>query len=318
VTWAPCVFAGLALPPSPALRGVPAHGREDVPTDVVPALDADALRVAGHLDDLDITLRSSSGKQTPISITLPPNHGYFEIQPEAALEPYTAYTLTVLGELGYGAREPQELSLSFITGAGPLDSAPKPVSGVVQHWRAPHGASEDFAGEGACIGFSVPETDELVETRFTDPGYSNRPFPFSDDVGFDGLHAGTFLSDLSDGGNYFPPCVQFRRRAINGTFSEPTTTCGTYAPIYSVEGFDAQPSCTEAGFVSAEILDSSLPGATAHAAEGGSSSSCSLERPRGSPATSLVVLALGAGLAARRASERRRRLSPSSAPASDT
>src|SRR3954471_14217931 len=163
VTCAPSVFAGALLPPSPALRGVPADAAVNVPTDAVPALDADALAPTHSLHELDFTLRSSSGKQTPIRITLPSNHGYVEIRPDTALEPYTAYTLTVqLGELGNG--QPQELSLSFTTGAGPLDSAPQPVSGVVQHWRAPHGGSEDYAGEGACIGFSAPEENELVET----------------------------------------------------------------------------------------------------------------------------------------------------------
>jgi hypothetical protein len=180
----------------------------------------------------------------------------------------------------------------------------------VQHWRAPHGASEDYPGEGACIGFSEPGPDELVETRFTDPGYPERPFPFSDDVFYDGLHAYTFLSDLNDGGVYLPPCVQFRRRAINGTFSEPTTTCGTESPIYAVEGFDAQQRCTEVGFVDAKILDEAMAGSNPPSSAGDSSASCSFGRGETSSGTPVVVVALGAWLAVRRAIERARRARP--------
>jgi len=314
---------GGALPRlPPRLWGVPASGREGVPTNVVPAFDAAYLGIGLErtLDGLQFALRTSAGQEIPIDVSLSQGAGYLSIQPARPLEPYTTYLLEAVILQPIARDDPDSLSLSFTTGAGPLDSVPPPISGVVQHWWSPEGASEDHPGEGLCVGFPATAGDELVETRYVKPESGNPDPALTDAFYLDAtLEAEPFLTASGDGGraasNYHDLCVRLRRRAIDGSFSAPTTACSSYAPIYVVDrGYDAQAECGS-GFVDAETLSaagtpepplrSGASAAPRWPTDRADSAGCSIERRRSGSRLPVAVLALGAGLVARRARARK-------------
>jgi len=286
------------------LRGIPAEEQTDVPTDVVPAFDAERLGlgfVRGS-NDLTFTLRLASGDPVQLTPDEFANGQYLVVRPARELEPNTPYVLALHVAPLSPDEDAQDLSVSFSTGAGPLDSVAQPISGSVQHWWAREGGGEDFPGEGTCVGIAG---NDLVEARFLDPDDASGA-PSVSDSPYAGLHVGPFLANLGDGASgYQAPCIRLRRRAINDTFSEPTVTCGTYAPIYVIgQGGEASSKCTESGFIDTPTmttLSAPLPANAGHSSAA-STWSCNLPRQRSpSFATSLLVLALGVCAAVRRA-----------------
>ena len=226
--------------PPPELRGVPSDGQEDVPTDVVPVYSVSSLNAFGDPSGL-FRLRSVDGDEVAIT-TSPAGNWHGELRPEAALEPFTAYVVEAYGRSG---EEGVTVSLTFTTGAGPLARAPEPPPAFVQHFELAPDAewSSCDTDRGTCL--AVPRGDLYLLTYdggvAPDPGY---------------LIDGPYATDYS--GISGIQCLEVRRRAINGSYSEPTRVCLGDAPSFVLEG-DSSMTCTEAGIVHAGALVTDTP-----------------------------------------------------------
>lgn len=292
VLLAPPVFAGATLPPRPSLVMYPHDTQTGVPIDVEPLIQGSPLEPS-DLGSVQVAVKSEHGEDVPVSVDVDSENSAIVIRPQSELAVNTTYAVTITFDVSLEQRE--MLTSSFTTGAGPLDAAPQPVSAVVQHWWSPAGSSEDWAGQGTCIGLG---SDDLVEVRSTVVG----------DIGTEvssftpGFYSGAFNVNAMDGPGYAPPCFQLRRRALNGSFSEPTVACGSLSPIYVADGAQAQSACTETGMVGVESLDSyaqALP-----PADLSKTHSCSITQhasSSSSPRSAVSLLILGVLLRCRRA-----------------
>jgi hypothetical protein len=135
--------------------------------------------------------------------------------------------------------------LTFTTGAGPLARAPEPPPAFLQHFEL--GPDVDWTscdlGGGTCL--ALPKGDLYLMTH--DGGVAP-------DAGY--LLNGPHVTDYS--GIAGIQCLQIRRRAINGSYSEATRVCLGDAPAFVLEG-DSSMECTEAGIVHAGALVTDIP-----------------------------------------------------------
>jgi MYXO-CTERM domain-containing protein len=220
------------LPP-PALVGMPADGDTGVATDVRPVYDVNrsGLRTP---DSATFELTSASGATVPITLQHRVS-SHFEIVPARELEPLTTYTLRGRWRASSWDIEATG-TLSFTTGAGPVDGTPEAPRASMRHYRL-HGAVLDScAGPavGTCVSLPL---GGLVQVSYLDSfgqeiGPSSEPNTTS---GWGSLTAGPFFDDLAgiDQGTNFS-CVVLRTRAANGSLSSPTVMCGSDAPLFEL------------------------------------------------------------------------------------
>lgn len=115
--------ARACLQPAPprALVGYPAHGADDIPTDVVPFYDAVTADL-GELGAVSFRLESASGDVIPV--TSDSKYVWsFTLTPARSLEPQTTYTLTAAIAMDPNASP--LAPISFSTGAGPMPGLPR-------------------------------------------------------------------------------------------------------------------------------------------------------------------------------------------------
>jgi hypothetical protein len=126
--------------------------------------------------------------------------------------------------------------LSFTTGAGPVDDAPKAPVASMRHYRL-RGVnlnSCDPPPIGTCVSMPVGPLVQVThldnagrEIESSEPGSTILP----------DLTGGPFFDDLTanDQGRNLT-CVVLRTRAVNGDLSSPTVSCGEDAPLYELTG----------------------------------------------------------------------------------
>jgi len=237
---------GQAAEAAPVLLGLPAADQDQVPTDVVPVYDLEALlRGSGVLllDSFGFSLRDTQGEEVALTEERVGSL-HLALRPAAELRPFTTYVIEARVPLVEAPE--QAVQLSFTTGAGRLGELPLPLlsASLERFLTAQGGGAACELTEGLCV--ALPP-GEWFEVTFLDP---------SQDVPPPTLHAGPYLT-------YLPPvtippsglCIQLRRRAINGLFSPPEVVCGSFNQV-SVLGGSAASSCTENGLVEVERLSS--------------------------------------------------------------
>jgi hypothetical protein len=214
-------------------RTLPAQGQEGVPTDVAMLVELSAM----HLDPSDplsglCTLRTLDGVLVP-STTERVADWHAEVRPAAALASGTSYELAIRVPLEDGSVVTE--TVTFTTGTGPLEAELSPPVGLLQHWVISPDVplnSCDRLREGTCVALPA---GELVEATALHAGGVEAPGA--------SLHDGPFTHDLTGRGSF--ECIRLRRRAMNGTYSEPSVLCGADAP--SVELSGPELSCTTDG-----------------------------------------------------------------------
>ena len=219
------------------LSGAPVADQVEVPTDVVPVYDLNALG-SQDWEKTRFTLRSAEGAEIALGKEEAAS-GHVALRPAEPLQPDTRYVLRATYSYYDDGELQIDQSLSFTTGAGPLPAGeqPAPIEAAQQYWFSHNGANTaacDFWLEGACVGIPA---GELVEVRYVLPG-GERSGPY--------LHDGPFETDVHEYTIDGEVCIELRRRALNGVLSEPSTTCGSELPRVALVG-DAVPSCVETG-----------------------------------------------------------------------
>ena len=223
--------------PAPTLRGLPADGQEDVPTDVVPLYNLDRLN-AFALENVSFVLRTEAG--APVATeTEELIRPAAEIRPLEPLEPLTRYVLEATAPGATG--EPTTLTLSFTTGAGPLSAPPEAPRATLQHWRFAADVeltSCDANAVGTCV--ALPQ-GELTEVLAMTPagGRDASAFLVQGPLGYN------LVADSALRGHPFT-CVRLRQRAMNGVYSEPVKLCGADAETKVLAG-NSSLSCTPSG-----------------------------------------------------------------------
>ncbi len=230
-SWQAEALACVTAAPPPALVGVPAAGDTDVPTDVVLFYE----RTPFDLEPVGVLLTSSDGAQVAVTVNL---HSLnLELTPQSQLLPNTLYTLGGTWKTFSGE---SSLELSFTTGAGPLTAPPSSPKPVLQHYRIEGDDLTSCSPPTAGTCFALP-ADSVVGSTYVDA--TGQPQGSFGEV----LHLGSFFDYLSGVDRDAPfPCVQLRTRALNATYSEPVTLCGTGAPMVHLEG-NQHVGCTPNG-----------------------------------------------------------------------
>jgi hypothetical protein len=214
---------------STALRATPAAGSDDVPTDVAILLDLSWANLDNSLPLPEgfATLRKPDGEVVPSSVERVAIW-HAEVRPAAVLEPDTSYELIVQMPNYDGAIVPK--TARFSTGAGPLDVELEPPVAALQHWVfAPDVELNSCSpgNVGTCVALPA---GEFVEWTFlladrTDPQMGTY------------LSEGPFTTDITADTSSHPyRCLRLRRRAANGSYSEPTVLCGADAPTVELAG----------------------------------------------------------------------------------
>ena len=229
---------GLLAAPEPAracsiqavleLRGAPQDGEVEVPTDVVLFYNQFSAGVDSGMPPA-FSLSSEAGEAVALQYR-PLDPSNFELTPETALLPHTRYTLRVGAPAG--ASPSSDLSLSFVTGAGPVVEPPEaPAARAVNYVRdPPSNSSCDQPPTGTCVAMDDSLVWELTPLdsfgQLHDPYLIRGSIFWSFDTGFS--------------------CLELRRRAANGTYSEPQTLCGADGETQMVGG-EGYLRCTSDG-----------------------------------------------------------------------
>lgn len=243
-----CLYA---LDPNSLVKTLPSHGEDAVPTDVAilvetsNVLGSDAAPPEGFL-----ALRDEAGELVPGSVERVAAW-HVQLRPTSPLAPNSTYQLDIRVSAVDGS--PLERTVSFTTGAGPVEVDSSPPTGVMQHWRFAADvelSSCDPGRVGTCVAV---HGEELVEATFvTQDGMTASSYVY--------LYQGSFTGNFTPGEQ--ADCVQLRRRFMNATYGEPTVLCGEDAPMLELTG-SADLSCTADGIVHEGTLASSPSGDSA-------------------------------------------------------
>jgi MYXO-CTERM domain-containing protein len=275
--------------PPPALDGFPKDGSTGVPTNVIPILDRQSAWIA-EPDAAGAVFELSSESGEAIAVGPRQSHvWHIELVPSAPLAPGTRYTLRGRW-LSLRLSTPVDLSLSFTTGDGPLQTAPPVPIASMQHYTLTKAAlsSCDLPRTGTCVAHP---TDTFVEHFYLD--LVNDPSAYAGTFGVQGpyLYGQSAWTDLSGIDQQTPyQCVRLRTRAADGTYSEPVVLCGKDAPLYRIEG-SAMPTCTAQGLAH--------EGHLVTASEASPETGCSIANARTSDGW-LLLLGLAFAFASRR------------------
>jgi hypothetical protein len=243
--------------PDPVLRGAPAADAEGVPTDVVPVYDVTRLGLSDlqNLPEGFFALHAVNGEEVPLSVERVAAW-HVALRPASELSPNTSYVIEAHPPQTNGAAG-EPLTLTFTTGAGRLAGAPERPAVFAQHFALAPGVEWTSCDIDEGICFALPE-HALYEMSLV-----------GDYVGED-----TYLIDAPFangwGGVTGLECFDFRERALNGTFSEPTRICLDDIPNFELAG-DASMNCTEQGIVHAGEPVSSMGDGQIPLSEGGAS-----------------------------------------------
>jgi hypothetical protein len=284
-------------PPPLTLVGMPADGESNVPTSVVPVYDI--VPLLSNLDESRLGLAtfelvSDAGVSVPLAARMT-YIWHFELVPERALLPRTAYALRAVLPASSQMPESVTLGLSFTTGDGPLDQVPVPPPARIEHWVSSGVTNYNSCSpsmNGTCISF---ESGTAIDALFV--GSSEHYLYFD-----------AFLTDLTgvDQGTPYT-CVELRTRALDGTTSDPLTLCRGDGARFPVSGNINGLECTENGLmrdgapIDAEP-EGDPPGSRTVLTEG---CGCSLPG-RARSASTVLSIALALSLFARRRAAGRR------------
>lgn len=286
----------------PALRGTPADGAVDVPTDVVPVYDVIAAQMSeSSLPAATFVLTDDAGQSTAVTARQSFVQS-FELFPAAPLQPSTRYTLRGTWATTTSTPGGTDLSLSFTTGPGASTDVLTPPTASLAHYQLTSMTLNTCAPPhtGSCV--AIP-SDTLVRVSYIDSFGQEVAWRAPDGTFQPYLMTGPFLTDLSginQGTNF--DCVRLQTRAANGAFSDDATVlCGRDAPTFHLTGSDAI-ACTPGGITQqGKLVDGPAPNAA-----------CSIAGIRSGDAGAAWWLALATtGLAVRR--RRRRVLSENTA-----
>jgi hypothetical protein len=216
-----------------APQTLPAQGQQSVPTDVAILVDLSPL----VLDVTDpvagiCTLRTLDGAEVP-STTERVAAWHAEVRPAAPLASDTPYELVIRGLARDGSNVTE--TVRFTTGTGPLEAELTAPVALIEHWAMSADVvldSCDHSSEGTCV--AVP-TGEFVEATFIKDGLNGAGPAY--------LYDGPFESNLTGAGSF--DCVRLRRRAMNGTYGDPTVLCGEDAGTVNLS--TAEVSCRTDG-----------------------------------------------------------------------
>jgi hypothetical protein len=238
-----CTYAQLPA----ALNGYPADAEADVPTDVVPVYNAEALllRLDAALSvSHAFSLHTAAGEEVPFSAEQ--THIYWiELSPAEPLQPQTEYVLEARvpeqarGTDAAGNQLPYP-SLRFRTGSGPVSELPAVPRARLQHWEFKNvpATSCDLWNKGTCV--AVPK-GQFVQAQFSAPDGSPDPYIY--------LYDDAFLTNLRADSTDTPfRCVELRNRALNGTYGEASRYCDGDAAMFEIRQ-DASLECTAQGMV---------------------------------------------------------------------
>jgi hypothetical protein len=205
-------------PPAPTLVGQPANGDRQVPTNVVLYYEVPA-RTANPPGDY--MLRTESGEQVALGVSLAATPPYVELKPASELRPNTRYRLDAQWHMLNGAMS--ETWLTFETGAGPLEQRPDAPRAVLHTYQLGRisGSSCGPMSTATCV--SVADDESYIEVSLIDAlGQAQPPV----------LKRGSFMLLPLSAGGAGSRCVELRVRAADGTRSELLRLCGE-------EGYDA-------------------------------------------------------------------------------
>lgn len=222
--------------PDPSLFGTPADGDVAIPTDVVPYYAVPIMFIGADQIPGEFTLTSENGA----SISLTPkivNQTFFELTPERKLDPTTVYVLRA-DWIHADDGEVYQSAIRFTTGDGPLAEPPHATVARLIHYYVKDVPLDTCGqwGRGTCV--LVEDDDAFIQYVYIDEfGQDQAP------SGARGSFMGTDIRFMQDT-NF--TCVRLRTRALNGTFSEPTTLCGADYPVQEITTTN-QIRCTSTG-----------------------------------------------------------------------
>jgi hypothetical protein len=225
--------------PPPVLDAVPRDGSIGVATDVVPVYDLHGAQISSE-GPLPQTFELTSEHGDRIALTARRSYAWHaELVPSAPLAPRTRYVLSGRWHPEFSLILEVTLSLTFTTGDGPLAATPGPPKVSMEQYSLVNVqlGDCDLSEQGTCLSFPA---DTMVEVTYIDSLGQSRG-----GTGGAYLYSGPFFDSLSPQGISFD-CVTLRRRAENGTHSEPVTLCGKDAPHRQLTG-SARLTCTPAG-----------------------------------------------------------------------
>jgi MYXO-CTERM domain-containing protein len=240
----------------PVLRGTPADGAVDVPTDVVPVYDVIAAQMAGSSQ---FFLTDDAGQTTAVT----PKQSFiwsFELFPAVPLRPLTRYTLHGSWPATTSVPGQTELSLSFTTGPGASTDVPVAPTASLAHYQVTSMMVNSCSPPhtGSCV--AIPQ-DTLTRVSYIDSFGQEVASRAGDGTFLPYLMTGPFFTDLSginQGTNF--ECIKLQTRVANGTFSDDATIlCGRDAPTFQLTGSDAV-ACTPAGITQEGKLVVAIPG----------------------------------------------------------
>ena len=240
--------------PEPDLtQGGPLDNATDVPTDVIPYYQ---FPIGTALDEDDVPSQFTLQTESSAEVALAPRKAHasgYELAPVEPLAANTTYLLT--GRWAFGSRT-VEKTIRFTTGSGPLQGASPEPSASIEHYQVTDGSIStcDPGPTGSCISFG--DEAAMVEVAYIDA---------LNQAGEAHVFVGSLMTDLTgltvDTGHR---CVRLRRRALNGTYSEPQTVCREDGALSELTSSEVR--CTAAGLegTRASSCSASAIGARVH------------------------------------------------------
>jgi hypothetical protein len=283
----------------PVLRGTPADGDIDVPTDVVPVYDLVAAQMYdGVAATAAFSLVDDVGNTVPAALFMSYLTG-FELVPATRLRPLTRYTLTGTWTPYSTPGVSVTASLAFTTGAGAWAGSLAAPPTFLQHYYFENvrTTSCDEPSGGTCV--SVP-AGALTRVTYIDSVGQEQFFRSPTGAPLPYLMTGPFLTNLSgvNQGTDFR-CVKLMVRVANGTVgSDATVVCRDDAPTFALNGTPAV-GCSPEGLThNGTLVTQNLGGADHVGPPGfrGDRSGCSVvaARPEGMAGWTPVLLLLAA------------------------
>ena len=167
----------------------------------------------------DYSLRTESGEQLALSVSLASPSQYVELTPASALRPNTRYRLDAQWQMLSG--KVSETWLTFETEAGPVAEHPDAPRAVLRSYQLGRISDSTCVPmlAGTCV--SVADDDSYLEYTLIDAlGQAQPPQ----------LARGSFMILPLSARSVGFRCVELRVRAADGTRSDPLRLCGEERP----------------------------------------------------------------------------------------